>query len=102
MVTASTPNTEGSPWAHRPRRTVEIRSDLPLTKCNGKGRQAGRDLHLHVDRAGLDALKGDGGNPLNHAEPACPLLQLGVAERERLRKNNTGTILGAHPSLNQA
>ncbi len=32
-----------------------------------KSRQARRDLHLHVDRAGLDPLKGYGRNPLNHA-----------------------------------
>ena len=36
---------------------------------NGESRQAGRDLHLHVDRAGLDPLKGYGGNPLDHAAP---------------------------------
>ena len=28
------------------------------------------DLHLHVDRAGLDSLKGYGRNPLNHARPS--------------------------------
>jgi hypothetical protein len=37
--------------------------------CNGKRRQAGRDLHLHVDGAGFDPLKGYRGNPLNHARP---------------------------------
>ena len=31
--------------------------------------QTGRDLHLHVDRAGLDPLKGYGRNPRNHAVP---------------------------------
>ena len=72
--------------------TPDSPTDLSLTPDFCKGRQAGRDLHLHVDRAGLDPLKGDGRNPLNHAEPACPLLQLGVAERGRFRKNNTGTI----------
>jgi hypothetical protein len=35
--------------------------------CNGKRRQAGRDLHMHVDGAGFDPLKGYRGNPLNHA-----------------------------------
>jgi hypothetical protein len=34
-------------------------------------RQSRRNLHLDVDRAGFDALKGDGGNPLNHAAPLC-------------------------------
>ena len=42
---------------------------LALRLCNGKGGQAGGDLHLHVDRAGLDPLKGYGGNPLDHAAP---------------------------------
>ena len=35
-----------------------------------KRRQAGRYLHLHVDRAGLDPLKGYGRNPRNHACPS--------------------------------
>ena len=39
---------------------------------DGEGRQSRRDLHLHVDRAGLDPLKGDGGNPLNHARTSLP------------------------------
>ena len=34
-----------------------------------EGRQAGRDLHLHVDRAGLDALERHGGDALDHAAP---------------------------------
>ena len=34
-----------------------------------EGGQAGGDLHLHVDGAGLDPLKGDGGNALDHAAP---------------------------------
>jgi hypothetical protein len=33
---------------------------------DGKGGQTRRDLHLHIDGAGLDALKRDGGNPLDH------------------------------------
>ena len=36
-----------------------------------KRRQPRRNLHLDVNRAGFDALKGDGGNPLNHAAPLC-------------------------------
>jgi hypothetical protein len=32
-----------------------------------ESRQAGRDLHLHVDGTGLDPLKSYGGNTLNHA-----------------------------------
>ena len=35
-----------------------------------EGRQAGRDLHLHVDRAGLDALERHRGDALDHARPA--------------------------------
>ncbi len=34
-----------------------------------KRRKAGRHLHLYVDRAGLDPLKGYGRNPLNHIAP---------------------------------
>ena len=36
-----------------------------------KRRQARRDLHLHVDRACLDPLKGYGRNPRDHACPSC-------------------------------
>jgi len=34
-------------------------------------RQARRDLHLHVDAAGLDPLKGYGGNALDQMLPLC-------------------------------
>jgi DNA invertase Pin-like site-specific DNA recombinase len=34
------------------------------------GRQTRRDLHLHVDGSRLDALKGDGGNALDHSAPS--------------------------------
>jgi hypothetical protein len=34
---------------------------------DGESRQAGRDLHLHVDGAGFDPLKSYGGNTLDHA-----------------------------------
>ncbi|MET3968838.1 hypothetical protein ABID62_004921 [Bradyrhizobium sp. S3.9.1] len=61
-----------------------LRHRLVRQADDGKGGQAGRDLHLHVDRAGLDPLKGDGRNPLNHA---CPLAQLRVAEFLPIRKN---------------
>jgi hypothetical protein len=33
--------------------------------------QAGRDLNLNIDGAGLDALERHGGDALNHAAPAC-------------------------------
>ena len=36
---------------------------------NGEGRQSRRDLHLHIDGAGLDALERDRGNALDHG---CP------------------------------
>jgi hypothetical protein len=45
---------------------------LAFTLCNSEGRQTRRDLHLHVDCAGLDPLKGDGRNPLNHARTSLP------------------------------
>ena len=35
-----------------------------------EGRQAGRDLHLHVDRAGLDALERHRGDALDHGCPS--------------------------------
>jgi hypothetical protein len=31
-----------------------------------EGWEPGADLHLHIDRTRLDALKGDGGNPREH------------------------------------
>jgi len=34
--------------------------------------QAGRDLHLHVDGTGLDALEGNGCNALDHAQAPQP------------------------------
>ena len=45
-----------------------------------KRRQARRDLHLHVDRAGLDPLKGYGRNPLNHAAPCSTIEGSGEPE----------------------
>jgi hypothetical protein len=38
---------------------------------DGERRQPGRDLDLHVDRAGLDPLKGYGGNALDQMVPLC-------------------------------
>ena len=34
-----------------------------------EGGQAGRDLHLHVDGARLDAFERNGRDPLDHGEP---------------------------------
>jgi hypothetical protein len=39
---------------------------LSLTVSEGEGRHAWRNLHLHVDRAHLDALKSDCGDALDH------------------------------------
>jgi hypothetical protein len=61
---------------------------LAFTTCNGESGQAGGDLHLHVDRAGLDPLKGYGGNALDHA---APLPQSRVAESSGDGKNIKGT-----------
>jgi hypothetical protein len=60
---------------------------LSLTPNDGESRQTRRDLDLHVDRAGLDPLKGYGGNPLDHA--ALP--QSKVAELGEEGKNIKGT-----------
>ncbi len=44
-----------------------------------EGRQAGRDLHLHVDGAGLDALEGDRRDALDHDLPSKTCLERGFA-----------------------
>ena len=59
---------------------------------DGESGQAGRDLHLHVDRAGLDPLKGYGGNPLDHARPS--LRGTRVMELGDEIKNIKGTCEG--------
>ena len=41
-----------------------------------EGRQAGRDLHLHVDGAGLDALERHRGDALDHGDAPNPILGL--------------------------
>ena len=61
---------------------------------DGERRQTRRDLHLHVDRAGLDPLKGYGRNPLNHAALIAAIEGSGT---RRQVKNITGT-LGAEGS----
>lgn len=52
---------------------ARLRHRLVRQADDGERRQARRNLHLHVDRAGLDPLKGDGRNPLNHAQTSLPL-----------------------------
>ena len=61
-----------------------------------KRRQAGRDLHLHVDRAGLDPLKGYGRNALNHA---APVPQSKVAGNRRTSQEHYGNRVGLNPTF---
>jgi hypothetical protein len=63
-------------------------SCLSLTIRNVERGQARRDLHLHVDRAGLDPLKSHRGNPLDHA---APFSRESLAESGAAGKNITGT-----------
>ena len=46
---------------------------------NGKGGHSWRNLHLYVDRAHLDALERDGGDPLDHFSPFQPWFSLARA-----------------------
>ena len=56
-----------------------------------KRRQARRDLHLHVDRAGLDPLKGYGRNPRNHAAPRDAIEGSGEPEgKSRTLREHSG------------
>jgi len=79
-----------------------------------KRRQAGRDLHLHVDRAGLDPLKGYRRNPRNHACPRDAIKGSGepwgksrtLREQSRKRpkrvlhqRTGRAEALAPHPSL---
>ena len=64
----------------RPHPLPRFRHRLVGETDNGKRRQSGRDLHLHVDRPGLDPLKGDGRNPRNHACPSCAIEGSGEPE----------------------
>jgi len=62
-----------SPEAISAERTRSRASDTRLVgqADDGERRQPGRDLHLHVDGAGLDPLKGYGGNALDQMVPLC-------------------------------
>lgn len=75
---------------------------LSLTAYHCKGRQAGRDLHLHVDRAGLDPLKGDGRNPLNHARPSLPSRTIRGSRARSLLQEQYGNGLGGPEGPNQS
>jgi hypothetical protein len=68
-----------------------------LTLHDSESRQARCDLNLHIDRTGLDPLKGNRRNPLDHAAPT-PLPQSKVAEGGELGKNITGTFSGLSSS----
>ena len=70
-----------------------------------EGGQPGRNLHLHVDGAGLDTLEGDGSDTLDHCEPFMrgarqssairPPHQEHLqnkATRTRLPKSRTGSV----------
>ena len=50
---------------------ARLRHRLVGQADDGERRQPGRDLHLHVDGAGLDPLKGYGGNALDQMLPLC-------------------------------
>ena len=65
---------------------------------DGKGRQSRRDLHLHVDRAGLDPLKRDGRNPLNHARTCLPFCTIRGSRAGRSLQENAGTYQGRRKS----
>jgi hypothetical protein len=71
---------------------AKVLEDLSSNVYHGKGGQPGRDLHLHVDRTGLDPFKGYGRNALDHA---CPLVQSRVAELRGESKNIRGTEMSA-------
>jgi hypothetical protein len=57
---------------------------------NGKRRQPKCDLHLHVDAAGLDALKSHGGNPLDHAAPLRSIKGSGKRAKAQEHYGNRG------------
>jgi hypothetical protein len=68
---------KASPEAISAERTLFARFSDGLVRQadNGKGGHSWRNLHLYVDRAHLDALERDGGDPLDHFSPFQPWLQ---------------------------
>ena len=72
----------------RPHSLASLGNRLVRQANDGEGRQSRRNLHLNIDRAGLDPLKSYGGNPLYHA---APLPQPMVVESGALGKNISGT-----------
>ena len=63
---------------------ARLRHGLVGQADDGEGRQARRDLHLHVDGPDLDALERNRGDPLDHAAPPRP-------ESEHYRKARTAS-----------
>ena len=53
-------------------RSLGFRHRLVGQADDVEGRQAGRDLHLHVDGAGLDALERDRRDTLDHGAIPAP------------------------------
>ena len=48
-----------------------------------EGGQSWRDLDLHVDRASLDPLKGNGGNPRDHTRPLLSSIEASGTQRKK-------------------
>jgi hypothetical protein len=72
----------------RPDPLAGFRDRLVRQSHHVEGGNAGRDLDLDVDRAGLDALERDGGYTLDHE---CPWMHGIVAQRMVASKNICGT-----------
>jgi hypothetical protein len=64
-----------------------------------EGRQTGRDLHLHVYRAGLDALERHRGYALDHASPLGCETKSGHNLAQEQSKNGKSPI-GARSARN--
>ncbi len=66
---------------------------------DGEGGQAGRHLHLHAHGTGLDSLKGDCCDPLNHttipaASKVVTKTALRAADRLEIKNNVLAKIIG--------
>jgi hypothetical protein len=66
-------------------RTRSLASDHSLVRQphDGEGGQAGRHLHLHVDGTGLDSLKGNCRDALNHTTAPGPDARISSIEARR-------------------
>src|SRR5262245_14502981 len=60
-----------------------LRHSLVRQPHDGEGRQAGRHLHLHVDGTGLDSLKGNCRDALNHTTAPGPDARISSIEARR-------------------